>query len=211
VKRNRQKQGSRVTLLEIGVNTGGSIDMYKSFFGSSLRYVGIDLNPETAQVAAGREGQVNIHIGSQSDPTFLRKVVQHTGAMFDVVIDDGSHIDELTIASFLALWKNVSPDRGIYIVEDLQKAELFRRFTAQAASQLHSLYTKHRPLCRLRSLSNFCQEAYRITQYHCITVFEKLPTTQPDGMVKYGRASEITLDRYLKADWFKKQKLQSSG
>ena len=38
-----------VVLLEIGVLQGGSIDLWKKYFGNKLRYYGIDINPKCKQ------------------------------------------------------------------------------------------------------------------------------------------------------------------
>ena len=103
-----------VTVLEIGCLHGGSLQLWKRYFGPHARIVGIDINPACA---AHVEDQIDVRIGSQDDPVFLQKVVDEFGP-FDIVIDDGSHVCEHLVASFNALYSHVKDD-GIYVAEDL--------------------------------------------------------------------------------------------
>ena len=57
-----------VTIMEIGCGEGGSLQMWKRFFGPYARIVGIDINPECNVFA---EDQVQIRIGDQKDVVFL--------------------------------------------------------------------------------------------------------------------------------------------
>ena len=86
--------------LEIGVMDGGSLDMWRRYFGGSATIVGIDIDP----TCATRVDPPNIvRIGSQADPEFLRNIVDEFGAP-DVMLDDGSHIGHHQRASFDALF-----------------------------------------------------------------------------------------------------------
>lgn len=101
-------------LLEIGCLHGGSLQMWKRYFGPHAQIVGIDINPACA---AHAEDQIDVRIGSQDDTDFLAKVVAEFGP-FDIVIDDGSHVCEHLVASFKALYPHVKDD-GLYVAEDL--------------------------------------------------------------------------------------------
>lgn len=101
-------------MLEIGCLHGGSLQMWKRYFGPHVHIVGIDINPACADHA---EDQIDVRIGSQDDTAFLAKVVEEFGT-FDIVLDDGSHVCEHQIISFKALYPHVKDD-GIYVVEDL--------------------------------------------------------------------------------------------
>jgi hypothetical protein len=75
--------------------------------------VAIDIEPKTQRFAQGR---VAIEIGSQFDGDFLSKIAgKHCP---DIIIDDGSHIDEHQIFSFRNLFHALNPG-GLYIVEDI--------------------------------------------------------------------------------------------
>lgn len=106
-----------VTVVEIGVAAGGSLQMWKHYFGSQARVVGLDVNPQCAERV---EPQIEAAIGDQADPAFLASVVARIGAP-DVVIDDGSHRQRDVGAAFDFLYPRLS-ERGVYIVEDLHTA-----------------------------------------------------------------------------------------
>jgi len=110
-------RGTPVKFLEIGVNNGGSMQMWRRYFGPDAVICGIDINPECAQYD-GQSGMVRI--GSQDDPEFLAKVVQEMGGV-DLVLDDGSHRMAHIDTSLKALFPLLS-QHGTYMIEDLHTA-----------------------------------------------------------------------------------------
>lgn len=106
-----------LTLIEIGCGQGGSLQLWKRYFGPFARIVGIDIEPGCRAFA---EDQIEIRIGSQGDPRFLDQVVEEFGTP-DIVLDDGSHQMADVRATFAALYPQLSPT-GIYLVEDLHTA-----------------------------------------------------------------------------------------
>jgi Methyltransferase domain len=110
-------RGRPLRFLEIGVFKGGSLEMWRKYFGPEAMIYGIDIDPTCARFD-GRDGRVRI--GSQADPEFLAKVVDEMGGV-DVVLDDGSHVMAHIRASLAALFPRLSPG-GTYIIEDLHTA-----------------------------------------------------------------------------------------
>ena len=106
-----------VVMFEIGCGEGGSLQMWKRYFGPHARIVGIDINPRAAQFA---EDQVEVRIGDQADANFLNRLVEEFGTP-DIVLDDGSHVMSHIEASFAALYGKLSKS-GVYLVEDLHTA-----------------------------------------------------------------------------------------
>jgi hypothetical protein len=106
-----------VTFIEIGCGRGGSLQMWKRYFGPHARIVGIDILPECKEF---EEDQIEIRIGAQQDRQFLENVIAEFGAP-DIVLDDGSHVMSHVIASFQFLYPRVAKN-GIYMVEDLHTA-----------------------------------------------------------------------------------------
>jgi cephalosporin hydroxylase len=102
-----------VTMLEIGVNKGGSLAAFAEFMPRATIY-GIDHDKRLA----GRE---NVFIGDQADSDFLMWVVGRVGAL-DVVIDDGGHKADQQQISFEHFWPIVKPG-GYYVIEDLYVCE----------------------------------------------------------------------------------------
>jgi cephalosporin hydroxylase len=106
-----------VTFLEIGVDSGGSLQMSKRYFGPHATIVGIDILPECK---AYEEDQVAIRTGAQQDEKFLQSVLDEFGSP-DIVLDDGSHVMNHVTKTFEFLYPKLSKN-GIYMVEDLHTA-----------------------------------------------------------------------------------------
>ncbi len=105
------------TLLEIGVAQGGSLDMWRAYFGPDAIICGIDIRP----VCAKRVTPPNlVRIGSQDDPVFLKTVIDEIGHP-DLVIDDGSHVATDQLSCFRTLWPELK-NGGLYVVEDTHTA-----------------------------------------------------------------------------------------
>lgn len=109
-----QFRNKEVTVMEIGLSQGGSIDMWKEYFGPKLKYYGVDINPDNKSF---EEENVIIFIGSQSDKKFLQDVAARIPKL-DILIDDGGHTMEQQIISFEALFDMVKPG-GVYLCEDV--------------------------------------------------------------------------------------------
>ncbi|CUH75965.1 Demethylmacrocin O-methyltransferase [Tritonibacter multivorans] len=110
-------RGSNFKFLEIGVSKGGSLQIWREYFGPDATIMGIDIDPDCAQFD-GQAGMVRI--GSQDDPDFLNKVVDEMGGV-DVVLDDGSHVMNHIRTSFHTLFPRLSLP-GLYMIEDLHTA-----------------------------------------------------------------------------------------
>ena len=100
-------RGKPVRVLEIGIDHGGSLQLWKRYFGLEAQIVGLDIDPRCAEYA---EDRVEIRIGSQADVALLKSL-----GSFDIVIDDGSHRLQDQLASFEALWPTT---RSVYLIED---------------------------------------------------------------------------------------------
>ena len=107
--------GKAPRMLEIGVNKGGSLQLWRKVFGPEAVIYGIDIDPLTRDRA---EAPNEVRIGSQDDPQFLRDVVQEMGGI-DIVLDDGSHVQRHIISSFETLFPLLDSN-GVYAIEDLQ-------------------------------------------------------------------------------------------
>lgn len=105
---------AKISILEIGVFNGESIKMWKEFYPNST-IVGLDIDPNCSQYENVEEG-IFIEIGSQDDPEFLKRLTDKYGK-FDLILDDGSHIQRHMIYSFEFLFDFVK-NHGIYVLED---------------------------------------------------------------------------------------------
>jgi len=105
--------GKEITFVEIGVLGGGSLFMWRDFFGEKARIIGIDLNPEVKRWE--KEG-FEIFIGSQSDPEFWNSFLDKVGNI-DIVLDDGGHTFEQQIITVESVLPNIN-DNGLIVIED---------------------------------------------------------------------------------------------
>jgi len=110
-------RNTEVRFLEIGVSKGGSMQMWRRYFGDRAVIFGIDINPDCKQYD-GLSG--NIRIGSQTDPFFLDAVVKEMGGV-DIVLDDGSHHMRHIPVTLQHLFPKLH-NGGIYMIEDLHNA-----------------------------------------------------------------------------------------
>jgi hypothetical protein len=110
-----------VRILEIGIGGygrelgGASLRMWRRWFPRG-RIVGLDKVDKSALTAP----RVTVVTGDQSDPGVLARVAREHGP-FDVVIDDGSHVNSHIHSTFATLFPHVRGG-GMYVVEDLQTA-----------------------------------------------------------------------------------------
>lgn len=103
-----------IRMIEIGVQHGGSLQMWKQYLHPDSLVVGIDIY---AACKVYEEPGVRIFIGDQSDCDFLAKVIADVGPV-DFILDDASHIPRHQIASFEYLFRHGLKYGGCYMVED---------------------------------------------------------------------------------------------
>lgn len=106
-----------VKMLEIGVFKGGSLEMWREYFGETATIFGVDVNPDCAGYVTAPN---QVRIGSQDDAVFLKDVVFEMGTP-DIVLDDGSHVGHHQRKSFDVLFPLLKPG-GLYVIEDLHTA-----------------------------------------------------------------------------------------
>ena len=101
------------SVLEIGVERGGSLEMWSEFFPRAHVW-GVDIKERALQFS---DRNITVRIGDQGDETFLASLVEETGPL-DLILDDGSHQFHDQRSTLLDLWPHLQPG-GIYIVEDI--------------------------------------------------------------------------------------------
>lgn len=88
-----------IKLLEIGVQKGGSLYMWREYFPNA-DIVGVDVSEKCKQF----EGEgIKVYIGDQEDTNFLLEIEQKEGT-FDIIIDDGGHTMKQQITTFKTLF-----------------------------------------------------------------------------------------------------------
>jgi cephalosporin hydroxylase len=162
--------GREVHVVEIGVYSGGSLAMWRSYFGDGCQVYGVDIAPE----CRAYEGDgIRVFIGDQADPAFWERFCQEVPRI-DVVIDDGGHEAHQQITSLRCLLPHLAMG-GVYICEDIiGPFQQFNAFVDGMARALSDVGGKS------SNPSRACHEhVASVHRYPQIVVFEK-----PDGPVE---------------------------
>jgi len=109
-------RGSDVRLLEIGIYSGGSLDMWKAYLGPKATIYGVDIEPSCRVY---EDDRTRIFIGDQASPSFWQDVLERVPEI-DIVIDDGGHTTRQQIRTLESLLPHLRAG-GIYICEDIHK------------------------------------------------------------------------------------------
>jgi 23S rRNA U2552 (ribose-2'-O)-methylase RlmE/FtsJ len=126
--------GKAPVVVEIGVHSGGSLRMWREYFGAGARIVGVDL--EACKAYENKD--TTIVVGDQADPEVLRQVAAISPDGIDVVIDDGGHRPHQQIATLEGLLPHLRQG-GVYIVEDVHgRDNSFNAYIDGLARHLYS-------------------------------------------------------------------------
>jgi len=190
-----------IRLLEIGVFHGGSLQMWKRYFGNDAAIVGVDIDPYCKEFA---DDGVEIEIGDQSDGYFWTKTVEKH-ADFDIIIDDGSHIASHQIAAFYNLWPHLR-DGGTYLVEDchtsywpdygggIRTGNSFIDFAKLRVDDIHALWSRDGESL---PANRYTLEIGAISFHDSVVVFEKKLRHKPPAQIAAGAPSRPMSDADL--------------
>jgi hypothetical protein len=112
-------RNTNVVVVEVGVEHGGSLQMWKNYFGPDSRIIGVDINPLCKEL---EESQIEVIIGDQANEEFwlsFKEQVPHV----DILIDDGGHTMLQQKVTFDFMYSHVS-ENGIYLCEDMHTSYL---------------------------------------------------------------------------------------
>jgi hypothetical protein len=175
-------RGKPVTILEIGCFKGGSLDMWRQYFGPDAVIHGVDIAEECLRFA-GR--QTTIHIGDQGDPAFLKSLREKVGRV-DILIDDGGHFMHQQIISFQHLFDLVAED-GVYLIEDLHtsywedfdgghlRPTTFVEYSKKLIDALNGWHSREPSL----QVDAHTKAIGGLHFYDSVVVVEKMPRTRP--------------------------------
>lgn len=195
--------GKEFTFVEVGVLDGGSLFMWRNFFGRNARIIGIDLNPGAKR---WEEEGFEIFIGDQSNKLFWEDFYRKVG-MIDVLLDDGGHMNDQQTVTVLASLPNIK-DGGILMVEDtctsFMKFDSFKKysFISHMKREIDSLHSRSPELDYLDS--GFTDKV------HSVTFFENICVINVDGtkslknarVVNNGTKVDAKDYRYSAETWF---------
>lgn len=175
-------RNKEVVILEIGVSQGGSLQMWKEYFGSKAKIYGIDIDPRCKQF---EEENIEIFIGSQSDRKFLQEVKTKIPDI-DILIDDGGHTMNQQIVSFEELYSKVKLG-GIYLCEDVhtsyyldyggghKRGGTFIEYSKKIIDDLNAYYSEQNSL----KVNEITKTTTSIHFYPGMVIFEKGVNEKP--------------------------------
>jgi hypothetical protein len=176
-------RNKKVHFLEIGVSHGGSLQMWKNYFGEKSRIYGVDIDPRCKNL---EEDQIEIFIGDQASREFWRKFKEEVPKL-DIVLDDGGHEMIQQINSFEEMFNHISAN-GVYMAEDLctsywdeygggyKKPGSFIEYSKDLVDYLNAWYSRDESAL---GVSEFSRQAYSINYYSNAVVIEKRSIEKP--------------------------------
>ena len=187
-------RNTEVIFVEIGVYQGGSLQMWKQYFGPKAKIYGIDINPECKKF---EDEQIEIIIGDQENKDFLESLKSRMPKI-DILLDDGGHTMKQQINTFEVLFEYIKQD-GIYMCEDVhtsywngykggfKKTSTFIEYSKNIIDDLHAWYSESKKL----KISTFTRSIKAIHFYNSIVVIEKSEVVPPSRK-QTGKATIIT-------------------
>lgn len=97
---------------------GAGLKMWREWF-TKASVTGIDIFDKSG-INWPQQNKLNIYQGSQNDTEFLRSLIETIGRP-NIIVDDASHNNKLTIQSFRILFDQLAPG-GIYAIEDIESS-----------------------------------------------------------------------------------------
>ncbi len=181
-------RGQPLDFLEIGVQDGGSAEMWRHYFGAAAKLYGVDIDERCRQLVPS---DVELWIGDQGSAEFWQGFQQVHPAL-DVVLDDGGHRGEQQILSFNTLFPLLR-EGGVYICEDthtsympafdggLRREGTFIEFAKSLMDEVHKWYYASDDEIAASYLAN---HVYSVAVYDSIVVIEKRRKQPPLALVR---------------------------
>lgn len=105
-----------INLLEIGIQNGGSLEIWNNFFPNARNLIGCDINEDCGKLEY-ESPHISIVVGN-ANTDLVEKQISSISNQFDIVIDDGSHTSEDIVLSFEKYFPYIK-EGGVFIAEDL--------------------------------------------------------------------------------------------
>lgn len=177
--------GRPIRLLEIGVQNGGSLEIWQTYLPQGSTILGLDIDPDVAQLTFASD-RIAVKVVDATQRAALEDALGNS--TFDVIVDDGSHLCQDVIATFDILFDHLAAG-GKYFIEDLHTSYYptynggYRRvgssiewlkFLADALNFDHIDSAENIPQKEAASLSRLAKALAKVSFFDSICVIEKL-------------------------------------
>lgn len=108
-----------IALLEIGIQNGGSLELWAQYFVNARKIVGCDIN-EMCRNLNYKDTRISVVVGD-ANTSEVELLVDTIQPEFHIIIDDGSHTSSDIVKSFARYFPKLLDD-GLFVVEDLHCA-----------------------------------------------------------------------------------------
>ena len=165
-------RNKKIKFVEIGVANGGSLFMWKKYFGKKAKIIGIDLNPKAKKL---EKNGFKIYIGNQSDKKFWKNFYKKEGKV-DLILDDGGHKNLQQISTVHHSLPYIK-DGGKIVVEDTGTSYVKKEFNNPSkysfinyAKNVIDAIHRRSPLLK-KELNFYSKKIFLVEFFESIVVF----------------------------------------
>ena len=165
-------KNKKIKFVEIGVANGGSLYMWKKYFGKKAKIIGIDLNPRAKKL---EKNGFKIYIGNQSDKKFWENFYKKEGKV-DLILDDGGHKNLQQISTVHHSLPYIN-DGGKIVVEDTGTSYVKKEFNNPSkysfinyAKNVVDAIHRRSPLLK-KELNFYSKKIFLVEFFESIVVF----------------------------------------
>ena len=171
-----------VNIVEIGIYSGGSLDMWKSYFGDHCHIYGVDIEKNCK---CYENAYTTVYIGDQADRGFW-KDFRDSAPPMDIVIDDGGHTPEQQKVTLEEMLPYLRPG-GVYLCEDTHGTD--NRFASYVSGLVDGLNS-------MGELSAFQKCIHSLHFYpYCIVIEKQAMEPEPFSAPKHGTMWQPFFDK----------------
>jgi GT2 family glycosyltransferase len=105
-----------ISMLEIGVQNGGSLEIWSQYFPNAQKFVGCDINPDCLKLRYD-DPRITVIVGDATTPETQARVLEQADT-FDLIVEDGSHTSSDIVKAFARYFPALKTG-GLFVAEDL--------------------------------------------------------------------------------------------
>lgn len=168
--------GKAPVIVEVGVQGGGSIQMWRKYFGDDAKIYGIDIDPRISEHKEHYDSNVELFVGDQASPEFwdefLKKVPE-----IDIFIDDGGHTSEQQMITLHKVFPHIKMG-GVFLCEDTHTSYWMGLGNPQTFAMYCQIVSdfvnyEHVNGHKFEDMAKNYYGLYSTTVYNSMVVFEK--------------------------------------